>query len=111
MPLKSEAEGEGEREREREKGGAAGTRADSTASNIERRCSLPPFRIEFFSERIVQSFVSFGNYRFYAASLAGGDRYGRSENGGKRARLENGTTDRRFNFHARALVDRDLVSL
>ena len=89
VPLKSEAEGEGEereREREREEGGWAGTRADS--SNIERRCSLPPFRIEFFSERIVQSFVSFGNYRFYAASLARGDRYGRSE---KRARHHGST--------------------
>lgn len=63
-------------------------------------------RIEFFSERIVQSFVSFDNYRFYAASLATGDSFQQSENARKtRQPLGNGSPDRRFNFCARVLAE------
>lgn len=92
VPLKSETEGvrlvEGREIRSR------------------RILNAGPVRIEFFNERIVQSFVSFDNYRFYAASLATGDSFQRSENARKpRQPLGNGSPDRRFNFCARVLVE------
>lgn len=61
MPLKSETEGA---RLVVEKGGRFDRRA-----NIERaaRAASRMLRIEFFNGRIVQSFVSFGNYRFYVA--------------------------------------------
>ena len=106
VPLKSEAEGEGEeRERERERERRV---AGPVQGRIRRISNVVALSLRFvssfsaseLSNRLSPSVITAFTPHPLLEAIAMGDR-----------RRERGTTDRRFNFHARALVDRDLVSL